>query len=283
MIVILTVAGTVARWWEGYPADAGRYLTQWQGPWRELTGEKPEFYWQGVEYPSATFPMRPSVLAGWEELVSLLLNKHRTGRFVLDGYSQGALVVCLVWKHEILDPAGRLHHRLNDCLGVITYGNPMRAPGVAYGNTLLWGHSVPGKEDGHTTGGIAGPADLKPAECLFPAGHPNAGEPAVFDFSNPGDLYASCPVGDEPWVKETNVGASETLIYESVLDFNGGDLWSWFKTIFKTIVKPWTLWSRVQAIWNGIQFAAAGLNAPHWQYDAGPAIEWLKRLNSKHP
>jgi hypothetical protein len=282
VITLVTVAGTVARWWEGYPADTARYLTEWQATWRELTGEPERFLWQGAEYPSATFPMRPSVLIGWEEVVSLLLNKHPTGKFTLSGYSQGALVVCLVWKHEILDPAGRLHHRLNDCLAVHTYGNPMRAPGIAYGNTLLWGRPAPGKEDGYTTGGIAGPADLRPEECVFPESHPQTGKPAVFDFANPGDLYAACPVGDDPWENESEVGASETLIYETVLDFNGGDLWSWFKVIFKTVTKPWTVWSRVQAIWNGIQFAKAGMNAPHWQYDIRPEITHLEQLGRQY-
>jgi hypothetical protein len=280
MITLHTVAGTVARWWEGYPADTAHYLTEWAKAWHELTGEAEQFRWQGCEYPSATFPMRPSVLVGWEELVTQI--NRWPGKFALCGYSQGALVVCLVWKHEILDPAGRLHHRLNDVVAIHTYGNPMRAPGIAYGNTLLWGRPAPGKEDGYTTGGIAGPADLRPEECLFPNGHPQAGKPAVFDFANPGDLYAACPVGDDPWENESEVGASETLIYETVLDFNGGDLWSWFKVIFKSVVKPWTIWSRVQAIWNGIQFAKAGMNAPHWQYDIQPEIIHLEQLGRQY-
>lgn len=279
MITLFTAAGTVAPWWLGYPADSARYLTEWQKVWHELTGEPELFRWQGIGYPAATFPMRPSIVAGWEETVRLILSIP--GKFTMSGYSQGADVVCLVWKHELLDPAGRLHHRLNDCLAVFAYGNPMRAPGIAYGNTMLWGRPAPGEEDGHTTGGIAGPADLKPEECLFPEGHPYEGKAAVLDFANPGDLYAACPVGDEPWNDETEVGASETLIYESVLDFNGGDLWAWFKIIFKTIGMPWTAWARVQAIWNGIQFASLGQNAPHWQYSSQPEIEYLEKLGRK--
>jgi hypothetical protein len=277
MITLLTVSGTVSPWWLGYPADAARYLTEWQQPWYQLTGEKPKFRWQGVGYEAATFPMRPSILHGWEELVRLLLEEHPSGLFTLSGYSQGADVVCLVWLHELRKPGGRLHHRLNDCLAVFTYGNPMRCPNIAYGNTILWGKPVPGEEDGHATGGIAGPADLRPDECLFPDGHPDAGEPAVFDFANEGDIYTSCPVGDDPWEHESEVGKTETMVYESVLDFNGGDLWAWTKTIFGTAL-PWKTWSRVQAIWNGIQFASLGMNAPHWQYSAAPEIRYLEKL-----
>lgn len=275
----------MGRWWEGYPADIGRAVSggEWAQVWQALTGEKAHWVWQGAEYPSATFPMRPSVLIGWEEVVNLLLNKHKSGRFALDGYSQGALVSCLAWKHDVLDPNGRLHHRLNDCVGIFTQGNPMRAPGIAYGNTLLWNKPVPGKDDGHTTGGIAGPANLRPEECLFPKGHPLAGSPAVFDFALPGDLYAAAPCGDDPWEHPTKVGSYETLIYESVLDFNGGDLFAWAKTIFKTIGGAWWYaWPMIQAIWNGIEFAKAGPNAPHWQYDIWPAVRYMEELGRKY-
>lgn len=288
MITLLTAAGTGAGWEVlpgQYPALTGAALTD---PWLVSRGQclgpphGQNFIWQGIGYPAAVFPMRPSVLNGWEETVRLLLEVHRAGPFVLDGYSQGALVVCMVWLHDILNPGGRLHHRINDCHAVITYGNPMRAPGVAYGNTLIWGNSVPGAEDGYTTGGIAGPADLKPEECLFPAGHPFAGKPAVFDFALPGDLYAAAPVGDKPWDKEPEVGANETLIYEAIMDFNGGDLFAFAKRIFTVATMPWTtFWPIFQAIWNGIEFLAAGPNAPHWQYDERPAVAWLTGIGER--
>lgn len=279
MITLHTAAGTVAQGWEGYPAETGLALAgEWVRVWEELTGERARVRWQWTGYPAATFPMRPSVLAGWEEMVRLI--NSIPGKFVLDGYSQGALVVCMLWRHDLLAPSGRLHHRLNDCLAVITYGNPMRAPGVAYGNTLLWGRPAPGPDDGYTTGGIAGPGNLHPSECLFPDSHPQTGKPAVYDFANPGDLYAAAPCGDDPWNNPTKVGSNETLIYESVMDFNGGDLFSWAKTIFKTISMPWTtVWPMFQSIWNGIQFLKAGMNAPHWQYDSRPATDFVRRLS----
>lgn len=286
MITLLTVSGTAAPWFVGYPSESGFALTD---PWLISRGQcfgPPEgqnWLFQGDGYPAAVFPMRPSVLNGWEECVRLLLEVYTSGPFVLDGYSQGAIVVCMVWREEILNPAGRLHHRLNDCLGVITYGNPMRSPGIAYGNTLLWGHVVPGTQDGYVTGGISGPNNLKPEECLFPDGHPLAGEPAVYDFANPGDLYASAPVGPTPWIKETTVGANETLVYEAIMDFDGSDLWAWTKKIFKIVTMPLSeLWPLVQAIWNGLQFFSAGMNAPHWQYDSTPATIYLDKLGRQY-
>lgn len=289
MITIFTASGTGAAWdvLPGqYPALTGAALTD---PMLIARGQcfgpphGKNFRWQGIGYPAAVFPMRPSVLKGWEELVRLLLENYPTGKFVLDGYSQGALVVCLVWLHEILNPAGRLHHRINDLVAVITYGNPMRAPGIAYGNTMIWGRPVPGKDKGYTTGGIAGPADLKPEECLFPAGHKFAGQPAVFDFALPGDLYASAPVGDTPWVKESDVGADETLIYEAVLDFGGGDVMSIIKTLMKFLASPMSqAIAMFMALYNGMKFAAEGPSAPHWQYDERPAVAWLDGIGRQN-
>lgn len=288
MITALTVSGTggAGNDLRQYPAQTGAALTD---PMLIARGQmlgKPHglnWFWQWIGYAAAMFPMRPSVLQGWEELVRLLLHINRGGKFTLIGYSQGALVVCLVWIHEILNPNGRLHHRLNDCLGVFTYGNPMRAPGIAYGNTLIWGKPVPGKEDGHTTGGIAGPANLRPEQCLFPQGHPLAGEPAVYDFALLGDLYAAAPIGDKPWEQETDVGANETLIYEAVMDFNGRDLLAFARKIFKIATMPWSeFWSLFQAIFNGIKFLSEGMNAPHWRYDSAPLTAWLTELGKEH-
>lgn len=277
MNTLYGVAGTAANWTQGYPAENGFALTDPALVARgQCLGPRYGMNWrfQGVDYPAATFPMRPSVLIGWENLVNLILNTP--GRFVLDGYSQGALVVCLVWLNEILNPAGRLHHRLNECDGVYTYGNPMRAPGVAYGNTLIWGHPVPPKVDGYVTGGIAGPANLTPEQCLFPAGHPKAGQPAVFDFANPGDLYADAPVGVNA---ESVVGQNETLIYEAIMDFDGKDVFAFAMKMMKLMTMPWSqLWPLVLAIWNGLVFASAGMNAPHWQYDSRPLTAYLDNM-----
>lgn len=292
MILLLTANGTGAGWDVipgQYPAETGAYFADpmWIARGQMLgVPEGQNVIWQGIGYPAAVTPMRPSVLEGWEELVRLvirILTEHPDWYFVFDGYSQGALVVCLCWLHDVLPVGGRLHQFIDRCLGVITYGNPMRAPGVAYGNTLIWGKPVPGAEDGYVTGGIAGPADLRPEECLFPAGHPLAGKPAVYDFALNGDLYAAAPVGEKPWEHETIVGENETLIYEAIMDFNGGDIFGFAKKLFKIATMPWTqFWPLFQAIFNGIKFFAEGPNAPHWQYDSWPATMWLEQLGKEY-
>jgi hypothetical protein len=89
-----------------------------------------------------------------------------------------------------------------------------------------------------------------------------------------------------PWDEQTEVGAYMTLIYESVLDFNGGDLLAWAKTIFKIVSKTltlrwWVFWPLFQAIWNGISFLQVQL-APHNIYNPWPAIESLDKLGRKY-
>lgn len=294
-VVLLTIAGTGAAWdWipGQYPAEAGAALSDpaliargqcWGAP----NGKN--WHWQGVGYPAAVAPMGPSVLAGVHETVRLLSPSDidpfvypHPWKFVLDGYSQGAIVACKVWRDHILSPAGQLHERLNDCLGVITYGNPLRAPGVAYGNTELWGHPVPDLDDGYTTGGIAGPDCLRPSECLFPAGHPLAGQVAVYDFANDGDLYTSAPVGNEPWNTQTVVGHDETIIYNLIQNFSGKNLYGLAKAAIDLFEQPFShVWPLFQAIYNGILFASQGVQAPHWRYDSLPATNYLTNLGKE--
>lgn len=286
MITLVAVSGTAANWTMGYQAENGFALTD---PWLMMRGqclgpsEGSHWFFQGVGYPAATFPMRPSYKAGIEEVVRLLLEVHPTGWFVLDGYSQGAEVVCTVWRDEILNPNGRLHYRLNDCLGIVTYGNPMRCPGIAYGNTLIARKPVPGKVDGYATGGISGANCLRPEECLFPYGHPLAGKAAVLDFANDGDIFASAPMGETPWISMPKVGHNMNLIYEAVMDFNGKDILAFAATLYSFATGPMKEFlPLVQAIWNGLRFLSQGMNAPHWKYDPWPATGYLDKLGRQY-
>lgn len=263
-IKLHTVNGTAVGPDVGFPADLARAVSD----------ERFEWVWD--EYPSATFPMGPSVNAGVATLIANI-NAHE-GPTVLAGYSQGAIIACLVWRDHILNPAGELHHRLNDILGVITYGNPMRSPGVAYGN-VYGGQPIPGKLDGQVTGGIAGPDCLTAEQCLFPAGHPKAGRHAVIDFANPGDLYAAAPVGDSPWTKQTAVGHDETLIYRIIQNASLANVEGIAAEVIKVISDPWEqVIPLVEAIYNGGLFFALGMNAPHYQYNIDAAARWLNEL-----
>lgn len=157
--------------------------------------------------------MGPSVQAGRQELVNEILahtsNPEYSGKIALTGYSQGALVVDYVWRDDILHPDGVLHHLVNDVIGIVNFGDPMRAPGICNGNVHA-GFPVPKKVNGFTTGGIAGPNDLKPEET------PNF----LLSCNNDGDLYGAAPVGDSPWTSETGVGHDETLVFNIVQDFS---------------------------------------------------------------
>ncbi|AEK09436.1 lysin B [Mycobacterium phage LittleE] len=250
----------------GFGADLARELERVaEGMW----------VWKWINYPAAVFPMRPSINALHLALKEMI--RATPGKLVLSAYSQSAVAFAYVWRDDILNPDGELHDRLDDIVAVILYGNPVRAPGIAYGNEL-GGQSAPGKLNGHVTGGIAGPDCLRPEECV----HPVTGRRIVLDFANAGDLYAAAPVGAEPWVKETEVGHNETLIYEAVMDFNGRDILAFAKEIAQILTMPLSqVIPLVQAIINGLTFLAQGPRAPHWTYGIAPAVDYLIRCGNE--
>lgn len=244
----------------GFPADLARALE------RVAPGL---YYWQPIGYPAAVYPMRPSVEVGREEVVNQI-NRH-PGRFVLSGYSQGALVTNAVWREDILNPQGRLHHRKDEVLALITYGDPQRCPGIARGNTYA-GQPVPKKLNGQTTGGIAGPDNLTAEQT-----------PENFlSFANNGDLYASSPVGDDPWNTQTTVGRDQTSIYEAVMEFDGKDFIAIASELAQAVTVPMVnLIPLVQAIWNGLAFFGQGTKASHWTYNIAPAVQYLAEQGNR--
>lgn len=241
----------------GFPADLGRAME------RTAPGM---YYWQPIGYPAAVYPMRPSVIAGAEEVITQI--ERHPGRFVLCGYSQGALVTNMVWRDEILNPDGRLHHRKDEVLAIITYGDPQRCPGLARGNTYAR-QPVPKKLNGQVTGGIAGP------DCLTAEQTPEN----FLSFANNGDLYAAAPVGDDPWNNPSEVGHNQTLIYEAVMEFDGTDFIGLATEITSVLTLPAVnALPMVQAIWNGLTFFGQGTRAPHWTYDIAPAVRYLTEV-----
>jgi hypothetical protein len=244
----------------GFPADLARTLERFSPGL---------YYWQPIGYAAAVYPMRPSVEAGREEVITQI-NRH-PGRFVLSGYSQGALVTNAVWREDILNPQGRLHHRKDDVLALITYGDPQRCPGIARGNTYA-GQPVPKKLNGQTTGGIAGP------DCLTAEQTPEN----FLSFANNGDLYAAAPVGDDPWNTQTEVGYNQTMIYEAVMEFNGRDFMRLVTEITSVLTMPTVnVIPLVQAIWGGLTFFGKGTRASHWTYDIAPAVKYLAELGNQ--
>jgi hypothetical protein len=224
----------------------------------------PPWQWQAIGYPAAVFPMNASVQNARAQIVAALGGPassfyqapvYPSGPFALSGYSQGALVTGQVWAQDILSPTGVLHHRLADCMSVVNFGDPYRCPGVSNGN-VYQGIPIPGTEDGDVTGGIAGPLDLTVAQTNTLN---SLGKPVVMSFSLPGDLYASAPVGTNPWTAEASAGKVGTSIYSFIE--NGS-----FFTLVDIAADLFIPLGTIEEIINGITFAAAGLNAPHWRY-----------------
>lgn len=253
-ITLITVNGTAVGWEDGPPADLARAL-----------GDE-QFNWMPAAYPGATFPMLPSRREGEAEVARRI--HTNPGKLILAGYSQGALVVnqCL---RTLRDPASDLHHRLPDLVNVITFGDPMRTPGIARGNELA-GRPLPTELDGQVTGGIAG------AECLTAE---ETGD-IVISFANDGGLYECAPVGADPWHNMPEVGHIENVIYQVIQEVTVADVWEVVKIVAETIFFPWAiLVPLVQAIWNAGLFFAQGMSAPHYHYEYAidPAAQFLRQ------
>ena len=211
------------------------------------------YYWQPIGYPAATFPMGPSVQVGRQELVNQI-NLH-PGKFAMSGYSQGALVTDFVWRDDILNPSGVLNHRLQDVIGIVNFGDPMRCPGICNGN-LRAGFAIPKAVDGYTTGGIAGTNDLQPIHT----------PDFLLSCNNDGDLYGAAPVGDTPWIKQNPVGHDETLIFDLVQNFNGENVLAFTEEVAAILTGPDHDIAVVEAIMNGGLFVLQGFG-PHGDYE----------------
>lgn len=264
--VLITVNGTGVPdpFGPGFSGDIGRafQINPWQLVADKLDGlvtPAPPLFWQPIGYPAAVVPMGPSVEIGRAEVNRQIGMRPRGTRLILSGYSQGAIVTGEVWVHDILDPKGVHHDRLNDVVGVINFGDPLRCPGIAHGNEVA-GQPMPKTLDGQVTGGIAGPADLTADQT------PDFYLSCALD----GDLYAAAPVGPSPWTKESSVGKVETNIYDIIEQPSFSDVISIAKDLGMPI-------GTVEGIYNALLFFGQGTNAAHWRY--GPfvpaMIDWI--------
>lgn len=133
---LFTSGGTWSFWDQGFQADVGRALAP--GEWDQVTAEvfgtdyNPAWRWQPVGYNTSFGPVggavdalsyKESVTTGVAENVRLI--NLTPGKFALCGYSMGAEVV----GRTVLElQSGSLSHRLADCLGAVTFGDPTRQP-----------------------------------------------------------------------------------------------------------------------------------------------------------
>lgn len=180
---------------------------------------------------------------------------YPSGPIFLWGYSQGAILVSHLWRDETLNPGGRLHHRLNDWIGVNTYGNPCRCPGKANGNARAgWG--MPGKYHGVTTGGIAG------ADCLLPDETPDWFMDYVWLGDDEGhtELYTFCAIGDDPKKHLAEAGRVGNLVYRFIQDGSFIDFIEIAEALFVPV-------GMVEEIYQALSFAIKGPNADHFAYN----------------
>lgn len=258
-------------WGPGFGADIARALSD---PWNDVMaqfwgGTGNAFDVRGIWYDAAVFPMGRSVQQCRARINAAIAATPRGTPLVLCGYSQSAIAVGIVWRDDILNPAGVHDDRLGDVLAIILFGDPLRCPGIANGNRIA-GLPMPTKLFGNTTGGIAGPG------CLTPEQTPDFMLSCALD----GDLYAAAPIGDDPWRNESMVGQIETAVYDFVQSGNAWDdgLMVILERIAYTFAHPIeSVVAHAEAIYNALVFFAAGTNAPHWRY--GPfvpaMVDWL--------
>jgi hypothetical protein len=132
-ITAYSVGGTWATWDMGFGADVCRALVdenEWTALQNEILGIEARFQRQGVSYPASFGPVAgPADAQSYADSVTLGVDEHVRlintipGPFISAGYSQGAEVVRRV-QLELIQ--GRLTHRLADCRGLVTFGDPLR-------------------------------------------------------------------------------------------------------------------------------------------------------------
>jgi hypothetical protein len=251
----------------GFAADCGRGIGNlWNDLYAQFVGSNAAnvWSWQPIGYPAAVAPMGPSVQAAVTEML-VQIDRRPGGTFGLAGYSQGSLAVNTLWRDHLL--TGSHKHRRDDCIAIVNFGDPMRCPGIAYGNAYA-GIPQPTKRNGYVTGGIAGPQDLTADQT----------PPWLLSFALDGDLYAASPQGVDPWNYPTVVGHDETMIFDLVQTTSAQSAVAIAMEMAQLAATPTKrLIPLIQAIWNGLTFLGKGTNAPHWLYDPAPAIDYLEK------
>lgn len=246
MAVLFTLQGTGVDMWTGYPADTARACL-------DLC------HWQPIgNYPADPFPMWQSIIKGIIELRLQLrdyANRYPGYRIWLDGYSQGAIVIAWVFKHDILAEDGILHDLLPQVKKAVTHGSPMRELGKANGN-LRAGWPIP---DGH--GILYDRLEGTPDWWLDFAHGANS------EWGR--DLYTDVERGAR--------GDNESAICDIVMQQTllSGPI-SLAKRVAALIENPIEgLPAVVESIYDAGMFFGSG-TGPHVNYDIGPAIDYLR-------
>lgn len=182
-------------------------------------------------------------------------NSYAGLAIIISGYSLGAIITATYWLTYVLNPAGPHHYLAPYIYRIYQFGDPLRCPGIAHGNTLS-GLPESIQQDGVETGGIGGKLDLtvEQSNLLAPDG-----KYIYNSCANKGDIYACSPIGTNPWTAPAGPGKVGNLIFQEVMS----------PSITNTIKIAEALGSpigMVEEIVNGMTFLAQGTQAPHWLY-----------------
>ncbi|MGZ4379569.1 MAG: peptidoglycan-binding domain-containing protein [Gaiellaceae bacterium] len=247
MPVAYTVQGTGVDMWTGPPADTAR-------------GALDLVKWQPIgNYPAAPFPMWASIMQGVTELrvqIRKYEQQHPRHRKVLIGYSQGAIVVGLVFLLDFQAENGEFHHLLDTVKLGITWGNPMRELHKANGNAAA-GWPIP-----------EGQGILKTRQTNTPDFWLDFAHGANSSWGR--DLYTDTEAGDA-------TGSDETAICDFIMSEH------WYSgpvSIVKRILAiPGSpidgAWGVCESILQAGMFFG-GQCGPHTDYDINPAITALR-------
>ena len=235
--VLFTVCGTGVPWWVGPDADTARAVER-------------KYRWQPVGYRAAPFPMGKSVDEGREELVNqFTLHRAQVERFgsAMAGFSQGAIIIALVWELDIRPKNGRLHWAFNKLKKVVAWGNPKRQQGKVYGDA----NGAAPAADSH---GIADELMTDTPDWWRNYGHK-------------GDMYTD--VSGES-------GEMKTSIYKVIMGqrvFSGPD--SIIAQVIEIVTRPVI---EVIALTKAVMDAGLFFikkTGPHLNYETAPAVEYL--------
>lgn len=207
--------------------------------------------WQGIgNYPATAFPEWPSIMQGCAEL-NIQIDRYSGREINLAGYSQGAVVVGQVLKHDIMNPQGRLHHRLTDVRKVVFWGNPMRQQGIVHFDE--WIHPIAGPD----THGILDDRLKGLASAPF----------QTRDYAHDNDMYAS--------VKDDEMSEYQVAIGKIVM--RADDFWNGPNSLVSQIKELLTnpLFEGI-AMFQAISDAIAFFTSTAHGYNIGPAIAFLR-------
>ncbi|AMS00910.1 lysin B [Mycobacterium phage Loser] len=223
------------------------------------------YRWQPIgNYPAAAFPMKPSYDKAIAELV-LQIDQKLAGNddeFSMAGYSQGAIAVSYVLKHELINPKGRLHEYVHRLKKVVLWGNPMRQKGFAHSDE--WIHPVAGPD----TMGILEDR----LEALEQAMKVYGFE--VRDYAHEGDMYAS--------IKEDDMHEYEVAIGRIVMEAKGfyGGKDSVVAQLGELAGRPlFEMIAMARAIIDALSFLAKATKGEKWPhlYNRYPAVAFLRQ------